>query len=181
MNRWSVLSGLLVSLACGGTPETTAELEVVPADGGAGGAEPVEVRATWTYRSFEVDVDATLATAHSDGGCVTTGRLAIDEALATAEVYYLSETECPVLHLTETGDIVLHESPTGHDWSTEHLQVDTEREAIELGPWSPDVPEPPSYRFTLDAPPCGGGCSCPAIRRRGGGAELVLELGRDCD
>ena len=178
--RSALLVGGLVLAGCGGEPETTSKLEILTEDGGAGGAAPVGARATWTYRSSDVDVDATLVTEEDEAGCTTSGRLAVDEALATTDVYYLPETDCSVLRLTETGDIVMYESPTGHDWSAEELRVDTEREIIALGPWTPDAAGAVAYRFILSAPACGSGCSCPSLRRRSGSEELVVELSRDC-
>jgi hypothetical protein len=175
----AMLAAGLVLAGCAGEPETTSKLEILSEDGGAGGEAPLGVRATWTYRSSDVDVDATLVTEEDEAGCSTSGRLAVNEALATTDVYYLPQTDCSVLRLTETGDIVMYESPTGHDWSTEELRVDTDRELIELGPWSPDAMAD-AYRFILSAPACGNGCSCPSLRRRSGSEELVLELSRDC-
>jgi hypothetical protein len=137
--------------------------------------------ATWTYRSGEVDVDLTLNTDYSETTCTTTARLFVNDAASKAETHVLDDTACSVLALTEEGDIVLREIPTGHDWSSEPLHVDTENERIELGPWTPDAAGAVTYRFTLSSPPCGDDCECPVLRGRAGGHESVLELGRRCD
>jgi hypothetical protein len=111
--------------------------------------------------------------------CVTNARLVVDKATASPAVYTLGETACSVLRLTGTGDIVLYDSPTGHDWSTEALRVDTEAELIELGPWTAEAGI--TYRFVLSAPECQDGCDCPALRRRADGEDLILPLGQRCD
>ena len=157
--------------------DTTSRLRVEHDDAG----DVTEVRADWTYRSTEVDVDLTVTTDYSGTGCVTTARLLVDEAGASPETHRLGDTECPVLALTEQGDIVLHDSPTGHDWSTEELRVDTERKHIELGPWTAGAAGGTTYRFTLSSSPCGTSCDCPTLRRRAGGMESVLDLGRRCN
>jgi hypothetical protein len=165
-----------VALGCGGRA-TGSKLEVEHDDGGAGA---IRARASWTYLSPEVDVHATLVT-EAGAECFTTASLVIDTATSGPETYRLEPTACSLLELRDTGDIVLYASPTGHDWSTETLRVDTERELIELGPWTPPEAGAAAFRFTLAAPACGGGCSCPFLRRRTGDQDLVLELARDCD
>jgi len=162
--------------ACGDA-ESKSRLEVERDDGGAA----TSVTATWTYRSSEVDVDLTLTTDYTGMDCVTTARLWVNDATSTADTYRLDPTECSVLALTEQGDIVLRESPTGHDWSTETLSVDTGEERLELGPWTSGDTVAVTYRFTLNAPPCGNDCDCPALRRRAGVQESVLPLGRRCN
>jgi hypothetical protein len=167
----------VVTLAGCGDPETGSRLNVERDDAG----DALRVTAIWTYRSAEVDVDLTLTTDYSGMGCVTTARLWVNEAAASPETHLLDDTECPVLELTEHGDIVLHGSPTGHDWSTEELSVDTTRKHIELGPWTAPPPEAVTYRFTLSSSPCANGCDCPTLRRRAGGEQSVLDLGRRCN
>ena len=168
---------LALFLAGCGDVDTTSRLEIEHDDAG----DTTRVTADWTYRSAEVDVDLTVTTDYSGTGCVTTARLWVNEAAATPETHRLGETECPVLALTEQGDLVLHASPTGHDWSTEALRVDTERKHIELGPWTAPTTGVVTYRFTLSSSPCGTGCDCPTLRRRAGGMESVLDLGRRCN
>jgi hypothetical protein len=171
--RW--LSILLLP-GCGGSA-VGSELEVEGRGDGAG----TTARGSWTYASTEVDVAAVLFTQRGPDGCTTTAELTIDKATAAPERYRLEATDCSVLALTESGDIVLYGSPTGHDWSPEPLRVDTAEELIELGPWTPAEAGAPSYTFTLAAPPCGGDCDCPFLRRRAGSEDLVLELPRSCD
>lgn len=162
--------------ACGDA-DTTSDLDVERDSDG----NPLRATATWTYRSGEVDVDLTLDTDYSGAACVTTARLFVNDAASTAETHVLDDTECSVLALTEAGDIVLREVVTGHDWSTESLDVDTEAERIELGPWTADSDGALTYRFTLSSPPCGDDCECPVLKGRAGSRESVLELGRRCD
>jgi hypothetical protein len=87
--------------------------------------------------------------------------------------------DCAQLRLSDGGDIILFELATGHDWSTESLDVDTDREAIELGPWLAEGADP--ILFTISAPGCGGGCDCPELRRSVGSEAVVLPLGRRCN
>lgn len=173
-----IASVALVALLAGcGDAETTSDLDVERDPDG----NPLRATATWTYRSGEVDVDLTLNTDYSGEACVTTARLFVNDAASTAETHVLDDTECSVLALTETGDIVLREVATGHDWSKETLHVDTGDERIELGPWTPNADGAVTYRFTLSSPPCGDGCECPVLKGRAGSHESVLELGRRCD
>jgi hypothetical protein len=158
-----------------GDAESTSRLRVEHTDDG----DLVRVTADWNYWSSEVDVDLTLETEYPEGGCVTTARLWVNKATETADTYRLDPTDCSVLSLTEGGDIVLHESPTGHDWSTEELFVDTDRERLELGPWT--SPDGVSYRFSLESPPCSNDCECPELTRRAGAQASSLDLGRTCD
>jgi hypothetical protein len=171
------ITTLVVALAgCGGV-DASSRLEIEHDDAG----DTTRVTGDWTYRSAEVDVDLTVTTDYSGTGCVTTARLWVNEAAASPETHRLRATACPMLALTEQGDIVLHDSPTGHDWSTEELRVDTERKHIELGPWTASTADAVTYRFTLSSSPCGTSCDCPTLRRRAGGMESVLELGRRCN
>lgn len=170
---------LAMALGCGPT-RTDSSLAVVPAAAGAAGAAPESVHAQWSYRSGEVDVDADLMTTRDGDDCRTEGRLLIDSITSAAEVHYTEPLACAELELTASGDILLSGLGTGHDWSTEPLEVDRDRELVRLGPWtSPDEP-PTAYRFELSAPACGG-CSCTRLVRSAGGVETLLELGRDCD
>ena len=173
-----IVSVAFAALLAGcGEAETTSDLDVERDPHG----NVERATATWTYRSGEVDVDLTLDTDYSGAACVTTARLFVNDAASTAETHVLDDTECSVLALTEAGDIVLREVVTGHDWSTESLDVDTEGERIELGPWTPDADGALTYRFTLSSPPCGEDCECPVLKGRAGSRESVLELGRRCD
>jgi hypothetical protein len=177
---WAVLAFSFLLLGCE-SPTSTSRLEVQRTDGGAlDGSTATTISVTWTYRSGEVDVDATLVTSESADGCSTIGRLVIDTATASPTRYALADTPCSALRLTDTGDIVMYELPTGHDWSSEPLKVDTSAELIELGPWAPGVDGGVDYRFTLSAPACGGGCDCPVLRRRAGDEDLFLPLGQRC-
>ena len=172
-----LVAALALALLSCGEVETTSRLDVDRDDAG----EARRVTAEWTYRSGEVDVDLTVITDYSGTGCVTTARLWVNEAAATPETHRLGDTECPVLALTEQGDLVLYGSPTGHDWSKEMLRVDTDRKHIELGPWTAPIAGALTYRFTLSSSPCGTGCDCPTLRRRAGSEESVLDLGRRCN
>lgn len=174
--RASIL--LVAVVGCGGKAASSG-FEVERAGTAAG--EVATARATWTHLSSEVDVAAALVTERAEGSCKTTANLSIDTATSSPESYRLDETDCAVLSITEAGDIVLYDSPTGHDWSPEPLQVDTDQELIELGPWTSPEPSASTYLFTIAAPECGGDCSCPYLRRRAGNEDLVLEFPRNCD
>lgn len=137
------------------------------------------IEARWSYQSPEVDVELVVVTVEAER-CTTTARLRIDEAIAGTDIYRLPDTPCEVLRITDAGDLVLHASPTGHDWSGEALRVDTDRERIRLGPWTSSEEPPHSYRFELSAPDCGD-CVCPVVERmRDDGQMLTMDLGRDC-
>jgi len=169
-----VVAGCKEPLAARGGLDTTEQ------DGG------VDFSTVWRYRSFDVDVDLTLVTRDRDEGCTTTSRLAVDDALSGADVYDLAPTDCTVLRLGADGDIVMDESPTGHDWTAENLSVNTSTEVIALGPANgvdPESGEPVAYTFSISAPPCGDGtdCDCGVLRRSGGPTAHALPLGRVCD
>lgn len=169
----------LLCAGCGGS-ETGQSVAVSMKDDG------IEYRAEWTYRSFDVDVDLVLATLERDGTCSSSGSLVINDVVSSEESYMLAATDCAVLRLSDAGDIILHSSPTGHDWTAEALKVDTEREIVLLGPVAliePETGANVSYRFTLSAPPCPDDpdCDCGALERRGGATQLSLDLGRRCD
>jgi hypothetical protein len=168
-----------MGLGCGPT-RTDSSLAVVPGDAGAAGAAPESVHAQWSYRSGEVDVDADLTTTRDRDDCRTEGRLRIDSITAAAEVHYTEPLACTELELTASGDIRLRGLETGHDWSTEPLEVDRDRELIRLGPWTfaRGATEGVLLRAVRSA--CGG-CSCPRLVRRAGDVDTLLELGRDCD
>ena len=173
------LGSLLGPAACGGS-ETDNQLEIMVRD------DEVEYRADWTYRSFDVDVDLTLSTVERSETCRSTAKLVINDVVSATDTYELGATDCTALRLTDTGDIVLQGQSTAHDWSSEALKVDTERELILLGPVAtgdPETGQATNFRFTLGAPPCSDNpdCDCGALRRYGGPAELSLDLGRRCD
>ncbi|MBN1605568.1 MAG: hypothetical protein JW940_02990 [Polyangiaceae bacterium] len=170
-----ICAAALLPLACG-SDRTGSSLEV---EDGAG-ADSRQISATWTYRSTEVDVDIILSTKESSKSCATTGVLVMDEALAPIERYVLEQTDCATLRLTDSGDIVLYGQATGYDWAEEQLDVDTDRETIELGPCTPQDSTSP-VRFTLSAPDCGNDCTCAQLTRRWGGQAVTLPLGKKCD
>jgi hypothetical protein len=179
--RWPPGSALLLgalALGCGG-PDTNGTLTKTTGPNGT-----VEVSAEWKYESFEVDVDLTLVTRFGPDGCVSVGALVVDDALSARAHYALPATDCSVLELTDTGDIVLQGEATGHDWVTEPLSVDTDAEVITLGPAALTDPDgnPESVRFTLSSPPCPDvpSCKCGLLRRIAGGMNLDLSLGRRC-
>lgn len=144
----------------------------------------VERRAEWTYRSFEVDATLVLVTRVTPESCISIGSLTVNDALSPKQLYELMPTECPMLELTESGDIVLQGDATGHDWSRESLSVDTDAEIITLGPVTLTNAEglAASYRFTLSSPACpdDSACQCGLLRRIAGTMNLDLSLGRRC-
>jgi len=146
--------------------------------------ETTELRAEWPYTSFKVDVTLSITTRVSPEGCVTTGSLTVDEALSAVTHYALAPTDCSELELTPGGDIVMHAEPTGHDWVSESLSVDTDKEVISLGPAAGTNldGEPQTYTFTLSSPPCPDqpACHCGVLRRSAGGMNLDLPLGKRC-
>lgn len=170
----------LSALAFACRAQSDAQLVVREGEGGAGGAAPLSISATWTYRSSDVDIDASLLTEHDGGGCQTTGHLVINKALAKADVYTTDAFPCTELAVTEAGDLLLYEAPTGHDWTSEPLRVDRDHEILSLGPWSPATEPAAGFRFDLSAPACGP-CTCPQIVGRHAGVEARLILDRDCD
>jgi hypothetical protein len=166
-------------LACG-PDRTGSSLEVENGAAGAADDDARHIAATWRYQSTEVDVDIILTTTENGESCATTGELVVDEALAPSERYVLEKTDCATLRLTDGGDIVLYERATGYDWSEEQLDVDTDRETIELGPCTPAEGVSP-VRFTLSAPDCGNDCTCAQLTRNWGGDAVTLPLGKKCD
>ena len=172
--------GAGLALAASGCADahTSSSFEQRAADAGG----PLQLQATWRYRSPEVDVDIELITVEATDACTTTARLRVDEALAGSQVYRLAATDCAQLRLADDGDLVLLASPTGHDWSAEAIDVDTDRELIRLGPWH-DQEHGLSYRFALGSPPCADDtrCECPRLERRAGEQLTSLELARSCD
>ena len=146
--------------------------------------DTTELRAHWPYESFEVDVDLTLATRVAPDSCVSTASLTVDEALSSPSHYSLAPTDCTELELTDLGDIVVMGDPTGHDWVSEALNVDTDKKVIFLGPAPGTNADGASvtYTFTLSSPPCPEepACSCGVLRRSGGGMNLDLSLGKRC-
>jgi hypothetical protein len=173
------LLGGCVLLGCGGH-EATSGLRISTE------GDTTEYRATWEYSSFEVDVVLSLVTAVSAEACSSSATLSVNDVVSATDRYELAPTECNVLLLDETGDIVMSEQPTSHDWTSEELAVDTGREVMTLGPTdvlSPETGESVTYRFTLSNPPCAddADCKCAALDRFGGEARLTLPLGRKCD
>jgi hypothetical protein len=144
----------------------------------------VERRAEWTYRSFEVDATLVLVTRVSPESCVSIGSLTVDDALSSKRLYELMPTDCPVLELSASGDIVLKSDATGHDWTRDSLSVDTDAEILTLGPVTLTNAEgqAQSYRFTLSSPACpdDGACQCGLLRRIAGAMNLDLSLGKRC-
>jgi hypothetical protein len=166
-------------VGCGG-PETEGEHAVLEADDG------LVIESHWSYQSFDVDVDLWLATNLRPSECFTTATLRVNSVLSAADRYGLEPTECSTLELTQDGDIVLYEQPTGHRWADEALSVDTDDELIGLGPATVADPvsgEPVRVLFTLSAPPCSDDrdCSCGVLRRLSNAETLELPLGRTCD
>jgi hypothetical protein len=170
---------VLGCLRCGGTVAAST-LDVERGEGGAAGSAPTIARAEWDYRSPEVDIDITLTTTESETSCETNARLVIDEALASSETYSLDALSCEKLQLSTDGDLVMFGLETGHDWSTEHLVVDTSAETIHLGPWTPAAGDA-EYSFTLSAPECDHDCTCAKLVRSVGKQALTLPLGKRCD
>jgi hypothetical protein len=168
-----------VLVGCGGH-ESTSGLRVSTE------GDTTEFRAIWEYSSFEVDVVLSLVTAVSGEACTSSATLSVNDVVSATDHYELAPTECHVLRLDETGDIVMSEQPTAHDWTSEDLAVDTGREVMTLGPAtvvSPESGESVTYRFTLSNPVCAddADCKCAALDRFGGEARLTLPLGRKCD
>jgi hypothetical protein len=80
----------------------------------------------------------------------------------------------------------MDDSPTGVDWASVDLAVNTDTEVISLGPArgsDPETGDSVDYTFSISAPPCGDGsdCECGVLRRTGGGTPHSLALGRVCD
>lgn len=176
----------LLLLACFGvrcTVTTDSELSVSGGGGtpGSGGAGVEQIQANFSYRSSSIDVDATLITHHSPEGCFSSGRLLIDKFASRADRYVLDDVPCAELELATSGDILFYGSPSGHDWTKEALHVDTSREIISLGPWSPEGAVGGSTTIELSAPSCGGSCDCARMVRRSGEETLMIELARRCD
>jgi hypothetical protein len=176
--RFSVVLVALLP-ACGGS-ETDSTLSTRETE------EGTLFESKWTYRSFEVDVDLRLGTRWTDAGCSTTARLSVNDVVSARESYTLAPTECSILQLTESGDIVLFEHETGYNWAEEELAVDTSDEVITLGPVTradASSGETVRYAFTLAAPPCpdDDDCSCGALVRHANADRLELPLGKKCE
>ena len=179
LGRWGrlVAVGSLV-LGCGEDADSGHLVVTKPDD------DTTELRAEWPYASFKVDVTLSITTRVSPEGCVTTGSLMVNEALSPTTHYELAPTDCSELELTQAGDIVMHGEPTGHDWVSESLSVDTDKEVISLGPATGTNldDEPQTYTFTLSSPPCPDqpACTCGVLRRIAGAKNLDLPLGKRC-
>ena len=177
--RWGGL--LAFSALCWGCGDDASRGTLVvtkPAD------DTTEVRAHWPYESFEVDVDLVVVTRSSPEGCTSTARLTVDEALSSVTHYDLAPTDCSELELTQSGDIVVKQDPTGHNWADEPLDVDTDAEVIILGPaeGTNTAGERMTYTFTLSSPPCPDQpeCSCGVLRRTSSSGNVDLSLGKRC-
>jgi len=177
-NGLLVLVALLSAPACGGSKNTGKLTRSQPAP------DTVELRGDWKYDSVEVDVKLTLISRTGPDGCTSIGTLSVDQALSSTMHYDLAPTDCAELELDDDGDIVLDGEPTGHDWTSESLSVDTGKKVITLGPVNLTDADgnAVSYSFTLSSPPCpdGSGCSCGVLRRIAGSANTDLSLGRRC-
>jgi hypothetical protein len=183
MRPWELGVAIALGLGAAGCkddPEAASALTVTERDAGT------DLRASWTYRSFDVDVDLILATRLGDAECSTTSHLLVNDALSGADSHDLAPTPCTTLRLEENGDIVMDDATTGVDWTSIDLAVNTDTEVISLGPargTDPATGDPVTYTFSISAPPCGDGtdCDCGVLRRTGGPVPHVLALGRVCD
>lgn len=173
-----VLLGVLATAGCGGSRPSGKLTRSSPTP------DSVELRGDWKYDSVEVDVKLTLITRVGPDGCSSIGALSVDKALSSTMHYDLAPTDCSELELTDGGDIVLDGEPTGHDWTSESLSVDTGKSVITLGPVSLADADgnAASYSFTLSSPPCADdpSCGCGVLRRFAGAASTDLSLGRRC-
>jgi hypothetical protein len=173
---------LVVAIAAGACadPDTDSQHQVSETTDGT------VFESSWTYRSFDVDVDLWLATNQREGECFTTATLRVNDVISAADTYGLEPTDCSALELTREGDIVLYQRATGHRWADEQLSVDTDDEVVILGPaaiWDPLSGEPASVAFTLSAPPCADDrdCDCGVLIRYWDTARDEFPLGRTCD
>jgi hypothetical protein len=178
MRRHTALLWLLVACA---DASTVSKLDITPATA----STPEIIDAEWSYASGEVDVQVSLRTTRSSPRqepCVSIGRVRIDEALEDVQHYYTPELACDVLRIDRNGDVVVNDAATGHDWSAEPLDVDTERERIHLGPWR-DAGRAITYELVLSAPPCEDDhdCDCPRLTRHENEARVQLDFERRCD
>jgi hypothetical protein len=175
----SALFALAVALSACGNEVTDSDHQIIETDDG------VRFASEWSYRSFDVDVDLWLTSELRGESCVTTAALRVNDVISATNTYKLDPTDCTVLMLTEQGDIVLYEQPTGHRWADEALHVDTSAEVISLGPASviDDAGQSQTYRFSLAAPECpdDDDCDCGALTRFAGDTRMDLPLGRVCD
>jgi hypothetical protein len=170
---------LTCAIATGcGEARTASSLEQRMLDGGAG----VELGAAWRYRSGKVDVDIHVLTTQGADSCSTSATLRIDEAVSGTTHYDMPDTDCSLLRIGADGDLVLRASPTGHDWSAEAIDVDSDQDMIRLGPWR-DEQSGITYRFALSSPECSddSACECPKLERHADGAVSALEFARSCD
>lgn len=162
--------------ACEGQ-STSSKLEVTD----AAGDKPAMVQASWQYQSGEVDVGIVLRTTQATP-CTSVARVSVDKVFDGVAIYRMPATDCDMVRIDEDGDLVLFDQETGHDWSAEALDVNTDRELIRLGPWI-DRENAIEYRFELSAPSCEDDrdCDCPQLVRFANDEPLTLELARLCD
>src|SRR5262245_34013673 len=97
-------------------------------------ADGTVISGAWHLRSFEVDIDLMLSTTTASTACTTSAWLDIDTLTSAGDRYHLREAGCAQLEFTASGDVIVLEAPTFHDWRTEDLAVDTDAETISLGP-----------------------------------------------
>lgn len=172
MVSYLALAGWLVGCVAGCQESTASQLQVEDLSGGR------QIRARWSYRSTAVDVDLIVTTRETTKDCITEAVLRTDEAIAGTERHTL-EIPCDELRLAASGDLVLLERETGHDWSAEALDVHAGAQRMHLGPWWSEPPQSQRYRFTVLNRECGR-CDCPELRGEFGQDSAVLPLGRFC-
>jgi hypothetical protein len=173
-------AGLLVGLLVASCGDASTDSSFVVTESDGSGA--LKLDAVWRYRSPKVDIDIMLTTIEDSETCSTTARLSVDKAVVGTVLHRIGPVGCSEVRLTDMGDLVLHGQTTGHDWSIEPLDVDTDRELIRLGPWL-DVASNTDYRFTLASPKCKArpSCECPRLDRDANGDRISLEFGSDCN
>jgi hypothetical protein len=169
----------LISSGCG-EATTHNSLAITAADDASAGLVAVEAR--WSYRSSEVDIDIWLRTREGLDTCTSSAGVRVDKAIVGSELHRLGPIDCDEVRLSRDGDLIVLGASTGHDWSSEALDVDTDREIILLGPWR-DESTGIDYRFALNSTRCPPqrGCECHALERRANAEVLSLQLGRTCD
>lgn len=167
-----IAASLLLLPGCA-SPSSDQSFDIDGQDAGANR----NLREEWVYRSAEVDIDLSLETAETGSDCSTWGNLRVNTVTAAPVTYASDRLACSQLRLSSGGDIVVYELTTGHDWSTEPIDIDEDHDRIELGPWAPDADPTHTYRFTLGTRRCADGCDCAELNRRFGAEEILLDLG----